>query len=177
MRNRSKLAPFVCASALLALLAAGPAQAALDGYVTIVGATQGTFVGSVDVDPFVGKTAVHEFHHLIERPAGAGATEHQTAILTVELADRAVPQILTALDTGELLTVTLLLQRPTGTGAEETYMTITLTNAKAVSVEPLSPDNLDPDLLARPATVRVRFAYGSIAYANAAGPSATLSNP
>lgn len=160
---------------VVAVVVASPAVADLDAYMTVTGATQGTFVGSADVAPHEGRTVVHEFHHLIER--SAGAVVHQTFIVTVELTDKALPELMRALETDETLQVTIRALEPSGTGAEFEYAQITLVDAKVASIEPLSPNNLDPNLQQFPATARIRFSYLQINFTdNEDSDTASLSN-
>jgi type VI secretion system Hcp family effector len=160
-RNVSRgLAMLVAAVAL-----ATPAAADLNHYVQITGATQGAFPGSANTVGFENHLVGFELHHLMERPAGGSSVEHQTLICTVDLGDRALPHLLRALESNEALTVVFKLRRPETSGAEVTYAEITLSGGRLVSVEPLSPNGLDPASSAIPlATARLRFAYGSLGF-------------
>lgn len=140
-----------------------PASADLLSYMTIVGATQGAIIGDSTLAGREDQIPVMEYHHLIERLPGQ-PIQHETVIVTVEFDDRSLPNLMSAMATDESLTVTVDFYRAGTTGAEENYVTVTLTNAKVTSIEPLSARSDDPALVGFAATARVRLSYQSIAH-------------
>ena len=172
-RRRPRFALLV----LLALVAAVPAAADLNHFIRITGATQNQFPGGSDIAPWENYTIGFAYHHLIERPASGGPVTHETVISTFAMDDPAVPYLLRALQADESLQVVFNFTRPTSGGAEQQYARITLTGARVTSIEPLSPDDQNSDLLSYKATVRARFSYTSIEFENLpANDSVSLNN-
>ena len=159
--SKRRILPFLLVAILV--ITGTQAWAAQAVYVSIQGSVQGDILGDSTVTSMDREDCIEalEYHHLMEIPEGASAINHQTIIITKRF-DRSGPQLLMAMDTSEGLEVTFRFFRPTGTGGEEMYQTILLTDARIVSIEPLSPDTLNPETAARPATERIRFSYGTI---------------
>ena len=155
--------PFVMIAILV--LTGTQAWAAQSVYVWIVGAVQDEIHGDSTVISLDRENHIEalDYHHLMEIPPGSSLIDHQTVIITKRF-DRSGPQLLMAMDTNERLDVIFRFFRPEpgGSGAEEEYQQITLTDARIVSIEPLSPDVLNAETAARPATERIRFSYGTL---------------
>ena len=140
-----------------------PASADLLSYMTVFGANQGAIQGDSTFAGREGQIPVMEYHHLVERPEGQ-PIQYETVIVTFEFDDRSLPNLINAMATNESLTVTVDFYRPDNVGVEEKYVTVTLTNAKVTSIEPLSPRSDDSALIGFAASVRVRFSYQAITH-------------
>jgi type VI secretion system secreted protein Hcp len=119
---------FVLCGVVSALLAAMPAMAAVNAYMTVTGAKQGPIkgVGMPDRIPLVG----------VERDTATGMSTgkrmHSTITVTKEV-DTASPKLATALNSHETLkTVTITFEG--GSGDAKTAQRIVLTNATITSV-------------------------------------------
>jgi type VI secretion system Hcp family effector len=162
-------------AAMILILAALPADAALNAYLELTDEPAGTpIMGGSDQTGREGQVEVYEFHHLMEIPGGMTAVQHQTVIVTIPLDDPSLTALLQKMDTNGDVGVVAHFWQPDGGGAEQNYLDLTLTGAKVVSVEPLSPNNQVGELAALPATVRIRFSYATIEFAGAT--SYTLTN-
>ena len=153
---------------LVAILAFTGTQAwaAQNVYVRVVGAVQDWIIGDSTVTSLDREDHIEalEYHHLMEIPEGGSAIDHQTVIITKRI-DRSSPQLLQAMDTNEQLTEVIFRffrPSPSGDGTTQEYLNVILTSARIVSIEPLSPDTLNPETASRPATERIRFSYGTI---------------
>lgn len=167
--NRTRL--LIAGFALL--LVAMPASAALNAYMTVTGEAQGGILGDPTDAGHAGEIEIHEMHHLF-RAEGA-ATAHEALILTTRM-NLATPKLLTALDTNELLTVTINYWRPDpATGSEVMYYQMVLTGARLVASEPIMADNKNPDFAGYEIRTRLRLTYGSIKHVYVpSGDEATL---
>lgn len=145
--------------ALILSFMAVDASAALNGYMTVVGAQQGDIEGDVTLAGLEGTFEINELHHLTS--ARLEGTTHQPLIVTTRLS-KGVPLLLQALDTGETLDITIRLYRPNHAGAEINHYTLVLENARLIAGEPIFPDNLRPELAALPVRIRLRFEFDSI---------------
>lgn len=141
------------------MLVAVPASAALNAYMIVEGETQGAIEGDVTQAGREGQIEINEMHHLF-RTEGA-STVHEALILTTKMG-LATPPLLTALDTKELLTVTINYWRPSIAGTEELYYQMVLTGARLVASEAIMPDNKNPDLLMFEIRTRLRLSYSTI---------------
>lgn len=159
--SKRRILPFL----LVAILAFTGTQAlaAQAVYVSIVGSAQDEILGDSTVTSLDREDTIEalEYHHLMEFPEFASGIDHQTIIITKRF-DRSTPHLLQAMDTGEGLEVLFRFFRPDGMGGEEMYQSILLTDARIVSIEPLSPDTVNPETAGRPATERIRFSYLTI---------------
>lgn len=165
-------------STLTLILAVAPADAALDAFLNLTDEPGGTPIdGGSSQAGHAGQVEVYEFHHLMEVPGGMTVVDHQTVIVTVPLNDKSIPILLDRMDNNGAIGVVLHLLESDGGGAEVGYMDITLTGAKVVSFEPLSPNNQIPELSLLPATARIRFSYATIKVDNLSAADYTLTNP
>jgi type VI secretion system Hcp family effector len=121
---------FVLCGVASALLAAVPAMAAVNAYMTVTGGKQGPIrsVGTVDKIPLVSVVR--------NAPMGsgvpAGKRMHSTITVTRKL-DAASPKLATALNSNETLkTVSIIFEG--GSGDEKTAQKIVLTNATVASI-------------------------------------------
>ncbi|NJN64059.1 MAG: type VI secretion system tube protein Hcp [Acidobacteria bacterium] len=152
--------------AALAALVLSPAFAADDLAVRITGAVQGDIQGD-NPRPSLGRENTiqgFEYHHLVTVPTSGGpTTKHETIILTKPY-DRATVKLWRAMDQRELLQVEFWHFRPSpsGDGTTERYYTVTLTNARVVGIEQITPNTLDATLVQWPSIERVRFEYDSM---------------
>lgn len=150
-------------SALIMVLLAAPANAALTTYVELVDETTSTpIMGGSTASGHVGQVEVYEYHHLMEVPGGMTAVTHQTVIMTMPLDDPSIPVLLQKMDLSQPLAITFHFWRPDSGGVNVEYLTVTLTNARIASFEPLSPNNLIPENQILPGTARLRLSYGTM---------------
>ncbi len=151
--------------ALLFVLAATPAAAALPFNVKITGETQGLIQGSVTQAGREGTIQGLEYHHLVEIPvdaasgAPAGRPVHQVVIFT-KAVDRSTVNLWRAFGDGENLTkVEFMFYRLNPVGTEELYYKVTLTDAKVVALEPITPHVRDAEFENFPDQERIRLDY------------------
>lgn len=143
------------------LLISSPADAALNGYMTVIGAQQGPIEGGVVEAGREGTFEINEFHHLIT--GSRDGVEHQPLIVTT-LLGKGIPPLLQALRDGEILDVTIDIYRPGQSGQEQNFYRFELQNARLVIAEPISPDNRRTELAVLPTRIRLRFEFEAIVH-------------
>jgi len=165
MRNRRLR--FLALSSILLLFPAAASQAALSTYLTLEG-PDGAIEGDVTIQGREGTIEVLEFHHMVSIPTDPntgqqiGERRYQPFIFTKRI-DKASPLLLRALARGEHLPkATFRFYRINHSGMEEHYYTIEFLNVMVVALEPLSPNNHDPDNQSFPHMERVRLAFAGI---------------
>jgi type VI secretion system secreted protein Hcp len=126
---------YVALSATLGLLAASPAYAAVNSYMRIEGAKQGTFKGEGARKGSDQWIPIVQFNQSIQSPRdsatgqASGRRRHEPIKITKEWGV-ASPQLQRALATNEVLKeVVFEFVRTNAKGQEEVYETIKLTNA------------------------------------------------
>ena len=127
---------FVLCGVIFALLAAVPAMAAVDAYMTVKGAKQGPIKGDAPAGNIQVISVVRD------TPTGmsSGQRMHSTITITKKV-DVASPKLATALNSHETLSeVTITFLR--GAGDAKTAQKIVLTNATIVSVRYSGSDEL-----------------------------------
>lgn len=146
------------------LCVASPASADLDAYMTL---TVGGNVVQGDVTQTgregtirVRAVSLDGFSPL--RSGGSvSAAQSRPVSLLIDV-DRSAPPILGAWASGNVVNEAVIrFYQPNQFGAEENYLTLTLSNGRVSSYALSSPDNLDPALASRPATVLVGFTYAN----------------
>ena len=162
--KRQWLIPTITVASLL-LLAATSAAASQPFYVKITGASQGVIEGGVTAGGREGTIEGFEYHHLVEIPIDPGSglptgrAQHQVVIFTKEV-DKATVNLWRALDNGENLTkVEFMFYRVTNVGLQELYYKVTLTDAKVVALEPITPHFRDADFIDFTDQERIRLNY------------------
>ena len=121
---------FVLCGVISALLAAVPARAAVDAFMTVEGVKQGPFKGNGMSEQIHLVSVVRDTPMATRMPTGRRM--HSTITITKEI-DAASPKFTTALVNNETLkTVTITFQG--GSGGEKTAQRIVLTNATILSV-------------------------------------------
>jgi type VI secretion system secreted protein Hcp len=126
MRIRKTM--FVLCGVLSALLCAAPAVAAVDAYMTVTGAKQGSIKGNA------GSEKIHLVSVVRDTATGmsTGRRMHSTITITKEI-DKASPSFASALVTNETLkTVTITFEG--GSGGAKRAQRIVLTNATILNV-------------------------------------------
>lgn len=168
------------------LALAAPAQAELNAYMTAKGQSQGEIKGSATQKGREGKIVVIAVDHSLLSPTApasgmaTGRVQHQPLLVTKEV-DRASVGLRNALLNNERLTdVTLQFWQPQmrgGLGGSEVmYYSITLKNARVVSMRHVMPNNRDPALATRAAYEEVGLLYENITWTwSDGGLSATAS--
>jgi len=146
---------------VLTCVAAWPAGAAQTVHCTVVGAIQGAIQGDSDVVSMGRENTiqVYDFHHLVTAPS-TGATQHENIIISKKM-DKATVKLWTAIDTRETMSWDCRFYRPSpsGAGTEEQFYTVTLANARIVSMEPIVANTLDATTSSYPPMERVRLSY------------------
>ena len=167
----------VVTATLLAFLSSSAAQADLftyltltiDGQVVTGGVTQSGREGTIQTAAF----SMPGFSPVSAAGvAGPAQSRPVTATLSV---DQATPLLFQAWANGGVIdSAVFRLYRPTQTGQEENYMTVTLTNGRIAGVALTSPDTNDVALISRPTTVHVTFTYATATWDfEVGGPSVT----
>ena len=146
------------------LLVGAPASADLDAYLTL--SINGVAVpGDVTTPGREDTIRVHavSFDGFSPVRAGGGLSAPQSRPISVLVeADRSAPALLGAWASGSAVTSAVIqFYEPSQTGSEVNHLTLTLVNGRVSSYSVSSPDNLDPDLAARPMTVLVGFTYST----------------
>lgn len=125
------------------------ALAALDGYATIEGETQGVIAGDVDDVGHENSIRIKGFGSSVSADfdmgngVPTGALQHRP-IRILKKIDPASPKLLQAMDTNEkLVLVTIEFIRPGGGGGEEHFYTVQLLNAYVVSILPSHSSQAD----------------------------------
>jgi len=160
---------------LLGLLLVSTARADLNGYLTLE--IEGvTIEGGSEIAPHEGKIVVHAVSHSGFSPVDAagriGAPQHRPITLLKPL-DRATPLLWQAWANSSTIDNAIIeFYRPGSGGAEENYLVMQLSGGAISSIALGSPDNLDPDLMSRPATELITLTYQSISWTTNAGTTA-----
>ena len=134
---------------------------ALNSYLYIDGETQGQIVGGVDQAGREGSSYIYQMSQNFEY--GAKGTVHTPIFLTKPI-DKASPLLFTALDTHELLQVTIHLWKPDSTGKELQYYTIELVDAYLNSIHYYQKDNRNPDYMPYEHMEEISFVYSKITF-------------
>lgn len=141
-------------------------QAALNGYLTVIGQKQGEIKGSVIQKGREGQIAVYGFTHgykTLADPANClpGDLRSHSPLTIIKEIDRSTNGLMRAWMMREPLTVTLRFWRPSAS-VEEQYFTITLENALISGIQQESLNNRDSTLQNFPTMERVSFTYEKI---------------
>lgn len=152
------------AAAVIGLAVAAPASADLNGYMELT--VNGNAVpGDVTVAGREGTIEVYAVSldgFSPVRTGGSTAAAQSRPLSMLIDVDRSAPALLGAWANGSLVNQAVIrFYEPNQFGAEVNYLTLTLTNGRVASYALSSPDNLDPSLVARPATLLVGFTYAS----------------
>ncbi len=160
---------FLTISASLVLLP-GTSFAALNAYLTVVGETQGQIEGSAVQAGREGTMEIYGWSHEVVSPRDAasglptGKRQH-TPIVVTKPVDKSSPLLMKALVMNENLPeVTLRLYRPSRTGKEEQYFTITLTNATIAGIRQEQLNNKYPENMRHEVREHVSFTYQKITW-------------
>ncbi len=163
--NHSKL---ICLVLSACLLAAGPAQGALNAYMKLTGQRQGRIQGGVTQRGKEGSIEVIAFSHEIISPRDpatglpTGRRQHKPFTVKVTL-DRALPLLYQALATSETFTdLVLQFYRPSPDRSEVNHFTIALKNASIASIKTVLPDTQDANTSGQPEQVEISFTYQKI---------------
>jgi type VI secretion system secreted protein Hcp len=148
---------------IVCVLFSGAANAALNSYLTLSGATQGKIHGGVTQAGREDTMEIYGFSHEVVSPRDAasglptGKRQHGPLTITMPL-DKSTPLLFNVWATNELITEFRLdMYRPSRAGKEEQYYTIELVNASIVSIVTESAAELS-----KPHTVTVSFTYQKI---------------
>jgi len=120
----------------------------MPGNLIITGEEQGLIEGSCELEDREGTILVQAFDHVVEIPTddrgvASGRRSHRPIQITKEI-DRSTPMLYQALCTGELLTeVQLDWYRIDGSGIEELYYSMLMTNGLITKIHPWVPNVLD----------------------------------
>jgi type VI secretion system secreted protein Hcp len=156
---------------LLALMlvawVSAPSMAALNGYLDIVGQTQGRIKGSVTQKGREGQIAVYGFTHMFNtlpdlKSCFPGDLRSHSPLTIIKEFDQSTPGLMRAWIAREPLTVTFRLWRAGLVGAEEQYFTITLEGALISGIQQESFNNKDATLMSLPTMERISFTYDKI---------------
>ena len=141
---------------------------ALNAYLEVTGQTQGKIAGSVTMAGRENTIAVYGWSHEIVSPRDAasglptGKRQHSPFTITKPL-DKASVGLVAALANNETLTnVTLRAWRPTATGREQQYYTVTLTNANVSQIQSEMLNNQYPDNMKHEVREHISFTYQKI---------------
>jgi len=162
---------FTSALALLAGLAyCATSQAELNAYMHVVGVKQGEIKGSVTQKGRESKIMVIATNHLVVSAVDSasgmatGKVQQKPFLVTKEV-DRSSPQLHAAHGMNEVLsTVTIEYWQQSRTGAEISYLTITLKNARIVSIHHAMPNTKETELMKLAAYEEISFVYDSITW-------------
>jgi type VI secretion system secreted protein Hcp len=144
------------------------ANAALNAYLTLEGATQGVIEGSTDIAPHEGKITVHGFSHSNGdgpnwQDCKEGTSSHEP-LMIIKDRDKSTPLLYTAYATGEtFLDFNLQFYEPSNTGAELQTYAIELINARIVAIDQVMLNNRAPENMQYPVQEKVFFVYDAIA--------------
>jgi type VI secretion system secreted protein Hcp len=166
-----KIRKVTSALALLAGLAYGAtSQAELNAYMRVIGAKQGEIKGSVTQKGRENSIMVIATNHLVVSPVDSatgmmsGKVQQKPFLVTKEV-DRSSPELHAAHGMGEVLpTVTIQYWQPRVTGSEFQHFTITMKNARIVSIHHAMPNNKEADLMKLAAYEEISFIYESITW-------------
>jgi type VI secretion system secreted protein Hcp len=156
------------------LTLAAPVHAELNAYMTAKGQHQGEIKGGATQKGREGKIVVIAVDHNLISPTdpasgmATGRVQHKPLVISKEV-DRASVGLRNALLNNERLTdVTLQFWQPQmrgGLGGSETmYYSITLKNARVVSLRHVMPNNRDPAFANRAAYEEVGLLYENITW-------------
>ncbi|MBI5499067.1 MAG: type VI secretion system tube protein Hcp [Deltaproteobacteria bacterium] len=141
---------------------------ALNATLKLKGAKQGEIRGSVTQKGRENTILVlgvdHTMLATLDARSGmfSGTNRHQPLVILKEL-DQATPLLHNALTDGETLSeFTLRFYRPSATGAEENFYTVTLLDARIVSIRFEMLNNKYPDLAGLKERERIAFVYQKI---------------
>lgn len=161
---------------LAALSITAPAFAELDAYMRIKAVKQGEIRGSVTQKGREQSIAVNAVDHTLSMPIDAlsgmatGKRSQKPITITKEL-DRSSVPLRMAFTSNEVLsqvTLQFFAPRPTpaaaGTGVETMYLTITLKNARIVSIHHVMPNNNDANLAKLAAYEEISLVYEEISW-------------
>ena len=151
-----------------------PAQAEMMAYMTVKGQKQGLIQGSITQKGREGKIGVIATDHVVIVPTDAasgqptGKRMHKPILITKEV-DKSSPLLHNAQDMNENLPeVQIQYWMPRrdamGAGSEYQYYTVTLTNARIVSLRQVMPNMRNPELLKFAAYEEVALAYQKITW-------------
>lgn len=145
---------------------------ALNAYLKMKGQKAGQIKGSTTQKGREGLIMVFAYTHGIDSPRDTasgrptGKRKHGALTITKEI-DKASPLIYSALVNNETITeFDLRFWRPSskGTGAEEQFYTIKLTNASISAVDQYVLDTKDPANMKYPPMEKVSFTYQKITW-------------
>jgi type VI secretion system secreted protein Hcp len=156
------------------LTLAAPVHAELNAYMTVRGQHQGEIKGSAVQKGREGKIVVIAVDHSLVAPTDAasgmatGRLQHKPLLISKEV-DRASIGLHNALINNERLSeVSLQFWQPQMRGglggSEAMYYSITLKNARVVSLRHVMPNNRDPALATRAAYEEVGLLYENITW-------------
>ncbi|MEE9218342.1 MAG: type VI secretion system tube protein TssD [Acidobacteriota bacterium] len=152
------------AATTIHLKATGDAQGVIPGESTI------TSLGRTDT------IVILEWHHLIRNEGGK--KQHEPIVFLKPIS-KATPPFYNALNTGENFTLQFMFFRPApgGSGAEQWFQTIHLSQARIMAIEPITRNVLEPEGANLPHMERIRVTYGQITISDEVnGTEAVLTN-
>jgi type VI secretion system secreted protein Hcp len=141
---------------------------ALNSYLTITGGSQGDIRGDVTQRGREGMIMIigwsHEIVSAIDSAGQPSRRQHRPFVVTKEI-DSSTPKLQLAHTRNEnLREVVLRAWRPSRSGAEEQYFTITLTNAKIVGIRMEMLNNKYPENMQHKEREHVSFTYQQISH-------------
>ncbi len=155
------------------LLAASPATAALNAYMTVKGQKSGQIKGSVTQKGREDSIMVIAYEHQLTAPVdvksgqATGKRQHGVFKFTKEL-DRSSPQLINAWVTGEVLQEVVIrfyspqVKAGLGAGGEYNQYTVKLTNARIVGIRSYMLNNKNPELTRYESAEELTLVYDTI---------------
>jgi len=165
----------IAAVLVASLVLSAPAWAELNAYMSVKAQKQGDIKGSVTQKGRDGKMMVIAVDHLMLSPTDpasglpTGRRQHKPFVITKEI-DKSTPPLRSAFVNNENLPEVKIefwtpqLSAMTGTGQEKQNFTVTLSNARIVSVRHVMPNNKNPELMKFAAYEEIGFAYQKITW-------------
>ncbi len=139
-------------------------------YMTVEGDNQGTIEGSCQDPGYEGTIKCYQLDHdvyLPTDPVSGQPTGHLVLapLRVVYETGKASPKLMQALVSGERLhEVILMFDRISSHGQHEHYFTITLSNARIISIRPFIPDVLDANNEQYGHMEQISFVYGDLTW-------------
>lgn len=155
---------------LVMLAGAQPASAALNAYLSLRGESSGQVKGSVVQKGREGTIMVIAYSHAVTAPVDAasglpsGKIRHSPLVITKEV-DKSSPILHAMLQNLEKMKeFKLMFYQPSATGQEVQNFTITLTNARIISIKSEMMNNKYPENMQHKEREEISFVYDKITW-------------
>lgn len=171
-KSISHILPFQAFLLILTLWVPSLSQAALNAYMTVDSATQGTIEGDVTLAGREGTIEVISFGYNVISPRDAasglptGRRQHRP-IRILKNIDKSSPLLFSTLVNNDVLNnVTIRFYRPSRTGQEEQFYTVSLTNASIAGIMPIHSSATDSASTPMREMISLTFQTITVTYEN-----------